>query len=165
MISTRGTHQSGAYTDAFAAAPHVQVSSQPCPRFVEFVEAGTTSGPELLGVAAEYLAPVQGRVDTSSSAARTTPCSRVSSPTSWATGSPSSPAPRRPPRTSSGSSPTPTRCAPTMPEPEHEWLTTGDPDEFARLARRFLGPEAVAARPAAVDAGTPLAVTGEVGAR
>ena len=65
VISTRGTHQSGAYTDAFAAAPHVQVSSQPCPRFVEFVEAGTTSGPELLGVAREYLAPVQGRgVDT-----------------------------------------------------------------------------------------------------
>ena len=25
------------------------MSSQPCPRFVEFVEAGITSGPELLG--------------------------------------------------------------------------------------------------------------------
>ena len=45
VISTRGTHQSGAYADAFAAAPHVQVTSQPCPRFVEFVEAGVTGGP------------------------------------------------------------------------------------------------------------------------
>jgi glutamate racemase len=52
-----------------------------------------------------------------------------------------------------------------LPEPEHEWLTTGDPDEFARLARRFLGPEAVTARPAAVDSGRPVAVAGEGGAR
>ena len=31
---------------------------QACPRFVEFVEAGVTGGPELLGVAHEYLDPV-----------------------------------------------------------------------------------------------------------
>ena len=37
-----------------------------------------------------------------------------------------------------------------LPEPGHEFLTTGDPDEFVRLARRFLGPEAVEARPEAV---------------
>ena len=28
-----------------------------------------------------------------------------------------------------------------LPEPEHRFTTTGDPAEFARLARRFLGPE------------------------
>jgi glutamate racemase len=32
-----------------------------------------------------------------------------------------------------------------LPEPQHEFLTTGDPGEFTRLARRFLGPEAVVA--------------------
>ena len=32
--------------------------SQPCPRFVGFVEAGVTGGKELLDVAREYLEPV-----------------------------------------------------------------------------------------------------------
>ena len=32
-----------------------------------------------------------------------------------------------------------------LPAPQHEFLTTGDPLEFERLARRFLGPEVVRA--------------------
>ena len=65
VISTVGTHQSGAYVDAFAAAPHLDVVSTPCPRFVEFVERGVTGGPELVGVAHEYLDPLRERgVDT-----------------------------------------------------------------------------------------------------
>jgi glutamate racemase len=32
-----------------------------------------------------------------------------------------------------------------LPEPAHRFLTTGDPYEFAALARRFLGPEVVSA--------------------
>src|SRR5512132_3739646 len=65
VISTLGTHQSGAYLDAFAAAPHLDVVSTPCPRFVEFVERGVTGGPELVGVAHEYLDPLRDRgVDT-----------------------------------------------------------------------------------------------------
>src|SRR6476660_2773716 len=65
VISTRGTHQSGAYLDAFAAAPHLDVTSVPCARFVEFVESGVTSGPEVLGVARDYLSPlVDHGVDT-----------------------------------------------------------------------------------------------------
>lgn len=59
VIGTRGTIQSRAYDDAFAAAPHLQLFSQACPRFVEFVEAGVTTGPELLSVAEEYLAPLR----------------------------------------------------------------------------------------------------------
>ncbi|GMA18629.1 hypothetical protein GCM10025862_06500 [Arsenicicoccus piscis] len=61
VISTMGTHQSRAYVDAFAAAPQIEVVSKPCPRFVEFVEAGVTGGPELLSVARDYLEPVQAR--------------------------------------------------------------------------------------------------------
>ena len=65
VISTLGTHQSGAYLDAFAAAPHLEVVSTPCPRFVEYVERGVTSGRELVGVAHEYLDPMRERdVDT-----------------------------------------------------------------------------------------------------
>ena len=58
VICTRATAESMAYDDAFAAAPHVTLTTQACPRFVEFVEAGVTSGPELLGVAHEYLDPL-----------------------------------------------------------------------------------------------------------
>jgi glutamate racemase len=65
VIGTVGTVNSRAYEDAFAAAPSLQLFTQACPRFVEFVEAGVTSGPELLDVAAGYLRPLQdARVDT-----------------------------------------------------------------------------------------------------
>jgi glutamate racemase len=30
---------------------------------------------------------------------------------------------------------------PQLPPPVHRFLTTGQPDEFARIGRRFLGPE------------------------
>lgn len=59
VIGTQGTVSSRAYDDAFAAAPHLELFSQACPRFVEFVEAGITTGDELLAVAEEYLAPLR----------------------------------------------------------------------------------------------------------
>jgi glutamate racemase len=65
VIGTAGTIQSRAYDDAFAAAPHLELSSAACPRFVEFVEAGVTTGPEVLAVAEGYLAPLRAAdVDT-----------------------------------------------------------------------------------------------------
>ena len=65
VICTRATAESMAYDDAFAAAPHVLLHTQACPRFVEFVEAGVTSGDELIKVAHEYLDPlVSHGVDT-----------------------------------------------------------------------------------------------------
>jgi glutamate racemase len=59
VIGTAGTIGSRAYEDAFAAAADVTLSLAACPRFVEFVEAGDTAGPELRAVAEEYLAPVR----------------------------------------------------------------------------------------------------------
>lgn len=65
VIGTVGTISSKAYEDAFAAAPHLDIVAQACPRFVEFVEAGITSGDELFAVAEEYLAPLKAAdVDT-----------------------------------------------------------------------------------------------------
>jgi glutamate racemase len=58
VICTRATAASQAYDDAFAAAPQISLHTQPCPRFVEFVEQGVTSGPEVLAVASDYLAPL-----------------------------------------------------------------------------------------------------------
>lgn len=65
VIGTTATITSRAYDDAFAAAPHIELFTQACPRFVEFVEAGQTSGEEVLSVAREYLAPlIEENVDT-----------------------------------------------------------------------------------------------------
>ncbi|HWD62045.1 MAG TPA: glutamate racemase [Humibacter sp.] len=65
VIGTLGTVNSRAYEDAFAAAPDLQLFTRACPRFVEFVEAGVTSGTELLDAASEYLRPLQqARIDT-----------------------------------------------------------------------------------------------------
>ena len=58
VICTQATKTSRAYDDAFAAAPHVTLTTQACPRFVEFVEVGVTGGEELIKVAREYLEPV-----------------------------------------------------------------------------------------------------------
>jgi glutamate racemase len=59
VIGTVGTISSNAYEDAFAAAPQLSIFTGSCPRFVEFVEAGVTSGPDLFAVAESYLAPLR----------------------------------------------------------------------------------------------------------
>jgi glutamate racemase len=65
VIGTAGTIASRSYEDAFAAAHDVSLTLAACPRFVEFVEAGDTSSPELRAVAAEYLEPIRAAgVDT-----------------------------------------------------------------------------------------------------
>lgn len=65
VIGTVGTIQSRAYDDAFAAANGLELFSRACPRFVEFVEEGVTSGPELFRYARQYLDPlIEADVDT-----------------------------------------------------------------------------------------------------
>ena len=58
VIGTQATITSGAYEDAFAAAPQITVTSAACPSFVDFVERGVTSGRQLLGLAQSYLDPL-----------------------------------------------------------------------------------------------------------
>jgi glutamate racemase len=65
VIGTVGTINSRAYDDAFIAASDLEIFSRACPRFVEFVEAGVTSGAELFAIAEEYLAPLKAaNIDT-----------------------------------------------------------------------------------------------------
>ncbi|MCF2707143.1 glutamate racemase [Arcanobacterium haemolyticum] len=65
VIGTQATIGSGAYADAFAAAPGLELTMAACPRFVEFVESGITVGPEVREVAEEYLEPIKAaQVDT-----------------------------------------------------------------------------------------------------
>lgn len=58
VIGTTATITSQAYNDAFATASHVELFTAAAPRFVELVEAGQTSGPDVLRIAREYLQPL-----------------------------------------------------------------------------------------------------------
>jgi glutamate racemase len=65
VIGTRATITSYAYQDAFAAARDTEITAVACPRFVDFVERGVTSGRQVLGLAEGYLEPLQrAEVDT-----------------------------------------------------------------------------------------------------
>ena len=57
--NTRATVTSHAYPDAFAAAVGIDITAVACPRFVDFVERGVTSGRQVLGLAEGYLEPLQ----------------------------------------------------------------------------------------------------------
>ena len=59
VIGTEGTIGSGAYQDMLGVNERLSVFTAACPRFVDFVEAGITGSPELLGIAEEYLAPLR----------------------------------------------------------------------------------------------------------
>lgn len=149
VISTQSTHQSQAYADLFAAAPQITVTSRPCPRFVEFVEAGITSGDELIAVARSYLDPIVARgVDTLILGCTHYPL--LTGVISYVMGQ----------HVTLVSSAEETAKdvfrvladrgllrPDDLPPPVHEFVTTGDPQEFERLARRFLGPEVPRAHP------------------
>lgn len=65
LIGTAGTIQSRVYDDLFSMRPEIGLTAAACPRFVEYVEAGRTSGPEIMQAAREYLAPlIEAEVDT-----------------------------------------------------------------------------------------------------
>lgn len=145
VICTRATADSLAYPDAFVAAPQIRLTVQTCPRFVEFVERGETTGPELLEVAAEYLAPlIAARVDTVILGCTHYPL--LSGPISYLMGEEVS-------LVSSAE-----ECANEVYRVltdagllsdsgavEHRFVTTGSPSEFERIGRRFLGPQLVGA--------------------
>lgn len=142
VIGTEGTIKSGAYQDLFALNPKVQAFATACPDFVPFVERGITAGRQILGVAEGYLAPLQAQgVDTlvlgcthyplltgiiqlamgdnvslvTSSEETTKDVIRILTETDM--------------------------LAPAENQPVHTFESTGDPEAFARLAARFLGPQ------------------------
>jgi glutamate racemase len=141
VICTRATADSLAYDDAFAAAPHVELSTRACPRFVEFVEAGMTGGDELLAVAHEYLDPlVDADIDTLILGCTHYPL--LTGIISYVVGDGVT-------LVSSAE-----ECAKDVykllvardlmregGDPAYRFLTTGAPDEFESIGRRFLGPE------------------------
>lgn len=142
VIGTNATVTSKAYDDAFAAAVDVELTSVACPRFVEFVERGETSGPELLSVAEEYLAPIKAAgVDTLVLGCTHYPL--LTGALSYVMGdgvtlvSSAEETAKDVYRTlvAHGLE----RTSPTSPT--YQFMATGDTRSFGKLARRFLGPE------------------------
>jgi glutamate racemase len=142
VICTRATAESLAYDDAFAAAPQITLATRACPRFVEFVEEGVTGGEELLAAAHEYLDPlVAAGVDTLVLGCTHYPL--LTGVISYVMGDDVT-------LVSSAE-----ECAKDVYRvlvdrglqqaaevvPVHRFLTTGQPEEFGRIGRRFLGPE------------------------
>ena len=154
VISTVATKTSRAYEDAFAAAPQIQVTTQACPRFVEFVERGVTGGPELLAAAHDYLDPVAAAgVDTLILGCTHYPL--LTGVVSYVMGdgvtlvSSAEETAKDVYRTLVAGD---IERDPRLPRPAHRFLTTGDPAEFQRLSHRFLGPEVGGVEPVAVTA-------------
>jgi len=145
VICTKATAESMAYDDAFAAAPHVELHTQACPRFVDFVEEGITGGDDLLKVAHEYLDPLSAAgVDTLILGCTHYPL--LTGVISYVMGDEVT-------LVSSAE-----ECAKDVYRllerehlavlsgtPSYTFLTTGQPGEFESIGRRFLGPELGAA--------------------
>jgi len=144
VIGTRATIASGAYDDAFAAARDVEVTSVACPRFVDFVERGMTSGRQVLGLAQGYLEPLQrAKVDTVVLGCTHYPLLAgvlqiVLGPDVTLVSSAEETAKDVFRVLTTGDL---AREPDDPPHAPHEFLATGDPEPFRRLGRRFLGPE------------------------
>ena len=145
VIGTQTTIDSKAYNDAFAAAPHLELSTIACPDFVSFVERGETSGALVTDAARRYLAPLRDAgVDTLVLGCTHYPL--LTGVISYVMGE----------EVTLVSSAEETakdlyrvlvekkilRTADT--KPEYTFVASGNPNNFAALARRFLGPEVVA---------------------
>ncbi|MEY4310530.1 MAG: hypothetical protein RLZ71_456 [Actinomycetota bacterium] len=144
VIGTNATITSHAYDDAFAAAVEVKLESAAAPRFVEFVERGITSGPELLKVAEEYLAPIRDAgVDTLVLGCTHYPL--LTGAISYVMGEDVT--------LVSSAEETAKDVYRTLvahdllrsssERPTYRFQATGETESFGRLARRFLGPEVV----------------------
>ncbi len=143
LIGTQATVASGAYERAVAATgADVALFSAACPVFVEHVEAGDTSSESLLEAARGYLEPLKREgIDTLILGCTHYPMLSgliqmvmggdvvlVSSAEETAKDVYAT-----------------LRASSLLREdggdPQHEFLTTGDPERFRRVAHHFLGPE------------------------
>ena len=149
VIGTQATITSGSYEDAFAAAPHISVTSAACPSFVDFVERGVTSGRQVLGLAEGYLEPLQ-RADVDTLVLGCTHYPMLSGLIQLAMGD----------QVTLVSSAEETakdllRVLTELdllrphdaPRAKRQFEATGDPEAFTTLAARFLGPTLDGVRP------------------
>jgi glutamate racemase len=147
VIGTVTTIDSGAYEDAFAAATQLTLRTVACPEFVTFVERGETSGTEITKIAERYLTPLkESGIDTLVLGCTHYPL--LTGVIAYIMGN----------EVTLVSSADETAkdlyrilvekelLRPGTSQPEYEFIASGDPDQFAQLARRFLGPEVVSVK-------------------
>jgi len=143
VIGTKATIDSQAYLDAFAAAPHLKITSVACPLFVEYVERGETSGSAITEIARDYLAPVMAQ-DIDTLVLGCTHYPLLTGVISYVMGNDVT--------LVSSAEETAKDLYRVLLEnslmrsthekpPTHKFLATGDAASFEKLARRFLGPE------------------------
>ncbi len=145
VIGTALTIASGAYERAvYGTHENVTLVGQACPRFVEFVERGETAGPEIIGLAGEYLTPlIEQEIDTLILGCTHYPLltgvihyvmghdvTLISSAEETAKDVYAELAARDGFRSG--------------PEPRHRFVSSGDGGTFQTLGARFLGPEIAA---------------------
>ena len=142
VIGTSATIESKAYLDAFAAAPQFSITSKACPLFVEYVESGKTSGDEITKIAQDYLSAMkQAQIDTLVLGCTHYPL--LTGVISYVMGNDVT--------LVSSAEETAKDLYHTLVEAgllndqvrpvSHRFVATADPDKFATLAKRFLGPE------------------------
>ena len=145
VIGTSATIESKAYLDAFAAAPQLSITSKACPLFVEYVESGKTSGDEITKIAQDYLSAMkQAQIDTLVLGCTHYPL--LTGVISYVMGNDVT--------LVSSAEETAKDLYRTLVEAgllndqvgkvSHRFVATADPDKFATLAKRFLGPEVLA---------------------
>jgi glutamate racemase len=142
VIGTTATISSRAYDDAFAAAVDLELVSVACPEFVDFVERGITSGPEVITLAETYLEPIKAaEVDTLVLGCTHYPL--LTGALAYVMGenvtlvSSAEETAKDVYRTLVAHNLLRTE----QTKPELRFQATGDAQSFATLARRFLGPE------------------------
>jgi glutamate racemase len=141
VIGTNATIESGAYLDAFAAAPQLEITSVACPLFVEYVERGETSGTAITKVARDYLKPlIEKDIDTLVLGCTHYPL--LTGVISYVMGNEVT--------LVSSAEETAKDLYRVLVEkdllnssgkPSHKFVSTGESELFSRLAKRFLGPE------------------------
>ncbi len=147
VLGTAATISSRAYEDTFAAAPHLQIWSEACPEFVEFVERGITTGQELLETVERHLVPLQeAGVDTVVLGCTHYPL--LTGVISYVLGhgvtlvTSSEETAKDLFRALTNQDLLRTEATP----PGHEFVSTGDPEAFQHIAQRFLGPAVTGVR-------------------
>ncbi len=141
VIGTLATIDSGAYLDAFAAAPQLEITSVACPLFVDYVERGETSGTAITKVATDYLKQL-GEKDIDTLVLGCTHYPLLTGVISYVMGN----------EVTLVSSAEETakdlyrvlvesNMLNTSGKPTHKFVSTGESALFSNLAKRFLGPE------------------------
>jgi glutamate racemase len=149
VIGTQLTVDSQMYEWAIRSTrENVQIFSQACPLFVEFVERGETTGPRIVELAEQYLAPLKERdVDTLILGCTHYPLLRAVVQTEMGRDVVLIESDKEIAIDVFAELTRRDAFRPREAAPEHRFVCSGDPESFRSLGARFLGPEMTAVEP------------------